>query len=435
MNLLNTLWVILSSILVLFMVGGLALFYAGMVSARNALNTLKMNFIALAIIPLIWWFIGASLAFSGSNPFVGDFHLMMFKNTSVQHIIPGVGIPLLAFLLFHMMFATISPAVISGAGVERMSFNLYCIFIALWSLCVYTTLAHWIWSDHGWLRNIGALDFAGGIVVHVAAGVSALVLAIMLKPRKYLDQQKQHNIPYVILGTIFLWFGWFGFNGGSTLAVNGIMITVIENTVLSVSMSIIAWMIIERVRGAKVNSVGVSVACIIGLVAITPSAGYVSSQSAIIIGMITSIICNIAMKFQEKIKHKIDDALDVFVCHGLSGIIGAILTGFFASNSINKDAMNGLFYGGRWLLVAQFITVIVVVFYSSLGTYLIIKLLSLFMDIRVSEEHEKLGLDITEHGVNAYSITNHDFSKNYMIKHIAKKKIAYRMNTRLKFRK
>ena len=432
MNSVNTLWVLLSTILVLFMICGLAFFYSGLVSARNALNTLKMNFVVLAIVPLVWWLLGSSLAFSGNNPYIGNVSNAFFQSINFQDIVGGSDIPLFVLIMFHMMFAAISPAVMSGAAVERMSFGKYCLFVAIWSLAVYSTIAHWVWSDHGWLEALGAIDFAGGIVVHLTAGVSALVLAIMLKPRKYKEQQYRHNVPFVLLGTSMLWFGWFGFNGGSALAVNNIMILAFLNTILATSASILTWMICAWIEDKKTNVVRSAIATVVGLVAITPAAGYVPVWAGIIIGIMAAIVCYLGMKLQARFKHKIDDALDVFVCHGLSGIVGAILTGVFASAALNPNVENGLFYGNYHLVIYQIIAVITVATFAAFMTYLIVKIMTLFGSIRVTEEEEELGLDLAQHGELAYENQKEHFSKQQLVRSLQKQKYTRAMTSKTK---
>ncbi len=404
MDYINTFWVIFSALLVWLMVFGVAFFYSGLAPERNAVNTLKMSFVAAAIIPIIWWIFGSSLAFSGSNPFFGNISDLFLSHQDLAEILAPNNIPFIAFIFFQMMFATLSPAIISGSVVGRMSFRGYCLFIILWSIIVYSTVAHWLWSEHGWLASLGVMDFAGGLVVHTTAGVSALTLAIILKPRKYTDQSKEHhNIPFVLLGVTLIWFGWFGFNAGSTLNISFLTVVASLNTLLATSSAIIIWVLLSWFEKKQSTIVGTSIATVVGLVAITPAAGFVPVWSSVLIGAITSVICYYSLKIQVKFKHKVDDVLDVFVAHGLSGIIGSLLTAVFASKLINPGGHNGLIYGNFHVIGIELIAIVSVVVFSALATYLIAKFIMLFGKLRVSDEEEKLGLDLTQHNEVAYS--------------------------------
>ncbi len=428
----NTLFVIVATTLVFFMVCGLALFYSGLVPAKNALNTIKMNFFTMAILILIWTFIGYSLSFSGSNPFIGNFNYV-FLDGLFDKYHPGNGVAMLVFASFEMMFAVIAAALISGAIVERMKFKAFICFVILWSIFFYSTVVHWVWSSSGWLANWGVFDFAGGLAIHIGAGFSALILAIMLKPRKFLQESTSHNIPFVILGVSILWFGYFGFNSGSALEVNKIAFVAFINTAIAPATAIITWVIIDNIRSKKSSAVNVAVAAVVGLVSITPSAGYVRMHSAFFISLITTCICYFAFNYINTIKNRVDDSLNVFVCHGLSGFIGVILVGVFAETSINPSIPNGLIKGQWDLLFKQTMAALIVVIFATLMTFIIISIIKLFMAIRVTEEEEKIGLDITQHGEIAYpELKPNTYLKRQLSKEIAKSKLKHATKKRFR---
>jgi Amt family ammonium transporter len=386
--------------MVFFMVCGLALFYAGLVPARNAVNTMKMNFFTLAVIPLLWVSIGYTFAFSGTNGFFGDFEYVFFRKLPGL-IISETKVPELVVAIFQMMFAVIAAALISGAVVERMKFSAFIIFIILWSLLVYSMVVHWVWSDHGWLKQMGVIDFAGGYAIHICAGFSALVLAIMVKPRKYLSETSQHNIPFVVLGACILWFGYFSFNSGSAMAVNDIAVISFINTALGAATAIITWIVLDFITKRNILTVNIAVAAVVGLVSITPGAGFIDIDHAFFTSLITTLICYFSFHFLNKLKNKVDDSLDVFVCHGLSGLVGVILVGFFATTEVNPDIPAGLLEGNYHLVLHQLFGAVVVGAYAIAVSFIIVKVLRLFMHIRVSEEEELAGLD-THHGESAY---------------------------------
>ncbi|MBN9230562.1 MAG: ammonium transporter [Legionella sp.] len=345
----NIAWVLISCALVMLMTPGLAFFYSGLVPERNALNTIKMSFICLAIIPLLWVFLGYSLVFSDNTPWIGGLkYLGLMHLHQPNPTITTIPQPL--FMFFQMMFAIISPAIISGALVGRMKFAAYMLFVVLWSLFVYVPLAHWVWGNNGWLAALGAIDFAGGIVVHISAGFSALMAAIILGPRITLRQRERpHNIPFVILGASLLWFGWFGFNAGSALAANSLAVDVAINTMLGASAAVTAWTLFSWIRGARPSAVGASAAAVIGLVAITPACGFVTPMGAVGIGACTAIITQIVLLYIHHLKY-IDDTADVFACHGIAGVLGSLLTGIFATTAVNPAGKNGVLYGNYDLL-------------------------------------------------------------------------------------
>lgn len=400
---LDSLWVGISAVLVLFMNFGLAFFYSGYVSRRNVLNTIKMSMITLGIIPIVWWFIGYSLVFSGHGGIIGGTDLIFLAGIKPDSIIEGTTVIAIAFICFQAMFASISPAIISGAGVERMKFNSYLVFIILWTIIVYCTIAHCVWNADGIASKFGAFDFAGGVVVHVSAGFSGLALAMVLKPRNVpISSQSKHNLPYTVLGFGMLWFGWFGFNAGSALNVSGITITAIGTTLFATSASMMAWLLCDLISGRAKTISGVCGSAVMGLVAITPSAGYVSISSAIFIGIITTVLSYILTKFYMKLKRKVDDTLDVFTCHGIPGFLGSILVGVFASTDINPNIPNGLIYGNASLLYKQIIVTICAASFSFIVTYVMLRILDKTIGLRVSIDDEIGGMDLLEHGEQAY---------------------------------
>lgn len=398
-------WMLVSCGLVMLMTPGLAFFYSGLVPERHALNTIKMSFICLALIPLIWALLGYSLVFSEYNQWIGG-RAYLFLNHLNAATNTANTIPPSLFMLFQMMFAVISPAIISGALVGRMKFAAYLLFVALWSLLVYVPLAHWVWGPKGWLANMGAIDFAGGIVVHISAGFSALVAALILGPRIQLPHQKDqpHNIPFVVLGASLLWFGWFGFNAGSALAANELAIHAAITTMLAASSAVTLWTIFSWLRGARPSAVGASAAAVIGLVAITPASGFVTPMGAIFIGGITALITQIALLYLNHFD-SIDDTADVFACHGVAGVIGSLLTGVFATIDVNSAGKNGVLAGNYVLLLDQLIAVAVAVAVSVIGTALILFVLKQIMNVRTTQSEEIQGIDIVEHGEKAYSHT------------------------------
>lgn len=400
----NSLWVALSAMLVLLMNFGLAFFYTGLVSGRNALNTIKMSIITLGIVPIVWWALGYSLVFTGTGKFIGTPQLSFLNAIGVNDVVSGTKVLTLAFICFQAMFASIAPAIISGSGVERMKFRAYMIFIVLWVLLVYCTLAHSFWNSNGWALAYGAFDFAGGVVVHVSAGFSGLALAMVLKPRKSSENgHGKHNLPLMVLGCGLLWFGWFGFNAGSALEVSSLAIQAVANTLFAPAAAMVVWVSCDYACGRDRTVTSICNSIIIGLVAITPSAGYVSISSAVAIGGIASLLSFIITIFYNRIKHKVDDSLDVFTCHGLPGLIGGILVGVFASHDINPAIPNGAIFGDWQLLIKQSIVTILAALFSFVATYLILLILRKTIGIRVTEEHELGGLDLSEHGEKAYN--------------------------------
>lgn len=399
----NSFWVALSAILVLLMNFGLGFFYSGLVSGRNAVNTIKMSIVTLGVVPILWWAIGYSLSFSGSGAFVGDLQEAFFNHIGINDVVSGTHVLTLSFICFQAMFASIAPAIISGSGVERLRYSSYLIFIILWVLLVYCTLAHTVWSSNGWGMHFGAFDFAGGIVVHAGAGFSGLALAMVLKPRKSnAYTHGKHNLPLMVLGCGLLWFGWFGFNAGSALELSSLTILAFANTLFATSSAMVMWVLCEYLTNKPRTITGLCNALIIGLVAITPSAGYVAISSAVAIGAIVSFLSYFITIWYNRYKHKLDDSLDVFTCHGIPGFLGGILVGVFACSSVNPAVPNGLIYGSSSLLGKQVIVTVLGAGFSFFATYLILLVMSRTIGIRVQEDHEEHGLDVAS-GEKAYN--------------------------------
>ncbi len=416
----DTAWMLISSALVLLMTPGLAFFYGGLVRSRNVLNTMMMSLVLMGIVGVTWVLWGYSLAFSYdsvgaagkdgiipviTSPFIGN--LNWFGLNGVAFDKPDSAgyastIPHQVFMVYQMMFAIITPALISGAIVERISFKAYFWFVLIWSSVVYSPLAHMVWGKGYIGATLGALDFAGGTVVHISSGVAAVVAAWMIGPRRTYPNQPAapHNVPYVLLGIGLLWFGWFGFNGGSALGANSLAAVAFVATAVASCAGGLMWMILEWVLRGKPTAVGIASGFLAGLVGITPAAGFVLPVYAILIGLITATCCFFAVSLRAKLKF--DDSLDTFPVHGVGGTVGAILTGFFATKTVNPAGADGLVYGDPSLLVKQIIAVVITYAFSAVGTFVILKLLSLVMDLRVKPESEYQGLDINEHGEEGY---------------------------------
>lgn len=401
-------FIIMSSVLVFLMTPGLAFFYAGMERRKNALNTLMSCFFICGVASVLWVAIGYSLSFGSNHAgIIGGLDKLFFNNVNLEideNLFYSAVIPEALFAVFQMMFAIITPALICGALAGRMRFTALFIFIIAWSIIVYYPLAHMVWGEGGFLNELGAVDFAGGNVVHISSGVSGLVACILLgKRREYgLVSYKPHNIPYVVLGAGLLWFGWFGFNGGSALAANGLAIHAIITTNTSAAVAMLSWMLVEKVLHGKPTVLGAATGAVVGLVAITPGAGFVPIWASMIIGFVVSPLCYI---FITKVKGKFgyDDALDAFGCHGIGGIWGGIATGLFAKSSINSVARwDGLVFGDTQLFLKQIISIVITIVFAGVATFVIVSVIKLFMPIRVTQNEEALGLDLTEHSESAY---------------------------------
>jgi Amt family ammonium transporter len=406
MNTGDTAFVLICSAMVMLMTPGLAFFYGGMVRKKNILGVLMQCFIALCVVGVTWVLYGYSLAFSPAKGFLGGWQWVGLNGVGLEPYTDyAVTIPHQAFMIFQAMFAIITPALIAGAFAERMKFSAFLAFLVLWSTFVYLPICHWVWGIGGWLRNLGALDFAGGTVVHISAGVAALVTAIMIGKRKAIKGHSPapHNLPLVVLGTGLLWFGWFGFNAGSALAANGIAVNAFVTTNTSAASAGLSWAIIEWLKNGKPTMFGVASGIVAGLVAITPAAGFVTAIGAMVIGLLVSVFCFIAVSFL-KPKLGYDDSLDAFGVHCIGGIWGALATGIFASKVVNTAGNNGLLYGNFKLLGIQAIAVLATIIFSGIMTIIIYKLIDIIIGIRVSETEEMIGLDLTQHHERAYTV-------------------------------
>lgn len=409
MNTGNTAFMMICTALVFFMTPGLAFFYGGLVRRKNVCNTMMACVAIMGLSVLLWTMFGYSLSFGGNHAgIIGDFHWAFLNDVGWEAGPYADTIPHLVFAAFQMMFAMITPALITGAVVGRMRFKALFAFIALWSFLVYYPMAHMVWGEGGFLAAIGSVDFAGGNVVHISSGVSALVLATYLGRRKGYEKTSYriHNIPFVVLGASLLWFGWFGFNAGSALAADGLAAHAFMTSAISSAAALVSWMLIDVIKDGKPTLVGASTGLVVGLVAITPGAGFVPIWSSYIIGALVSPICYFTMNF---IKHKlkIDDALDAFGCHGIGGVWGGIATGLFARTSINSVARwDGLVFGNVHLFVAQVLSIIITAAVAVVGTLICIGIIRIFTPLRVDQKEEALGLDISQHGENAYPSFN-----------------------------
>lgn len=398
-------YVLICSALVFFMTPGLAFFYGGLVRRKNVINTMMACVAIMGISIVMWVLFGYSLAFGGNHGgVIGDFRWFGFEGVTWEAGPYASNIPHIAFAIFQMMFAVITPALITGAVVGRMRFKALFIFIIMWSVLVYYPMAHMVWGEGGFLAKLGSVDFAGGNVVHISSGVSALLLAMILGRRRGYEHSiyRIHNIPFVVLGACILWFGWFGFNSGSALAANGLAAHAFLTSAVSAAAALLSWMAIDCLKEGKPTLVGASTGLVVGLVAITPGAGFVPVWSAFIIGALVSPICYFGVKFIKN-RLRIDDALDAFGCHGIGGIWGGIATGIFAKSSINPVARwNGLIFGDTKLFVAQIIGILVTILVALVGTAICVGIIRIFMPLRVSDKEEQIGLDISEHGESAY---------------------------------
>ena len=410
MNTGDTAFMLIASAMVLFMTPGLAFFYGGLVRRKNVLNTMISSIAIMGLGSAMWVLFGYSLSFSGDiSGIVGNLDWIGLNGVGLEAGSYAATIPHLAFCMFQMMFAIITPALITGAIAGRMNFKALFLFTAFWSLIVYYPLAHMVWGAGGLLGSVlGSVDFAGGNVVHISSGVSGLVLSIIIGKRRGFNKvsYRMHNIPFVVLGAMILWFGWFGFNAGSALAANGLAVHAFMTTNTSAAFAMLSFMLIDAVKHGKPTVVGAVTGAVLGLVAITPGAGFVPIWASIIIGILVSPICYFAMSVVKK-KFGYDDALDAFGCHGIGGIWGGIATGLFAQKSINSVARwDGLVFGDYHLFVAQIISILTTIVIAAVGTLVCAFLVKLIVPLRVSDEEELRGLDMTQHGENAYPSFN-----------------------------
>jgi ammonium transporter, Amt family len=399
----DTAWILISTTLVLMMTPALAFFYGGMVRKKNILSTLTLSFITMALMSIQWILWGYTLAFGPSlNGLIGSLSFLGLVGVgAAPSDTYAPTIPHLAFAAFQMTFAIITPALISGAFVERVRFRAFLLFALLWATLVYDPVAHWVWGG-GILGQIGALDFAGGTVVHITAGFSALAFAAVIRARHGFGNVdfEPHNIPYTVLGAALLWVGWFGFNGGSALAADGLAVTALVNTNTAAAAAGLVWMVLAW-SDNKPSALGIVTGAVVGLVAITPAAGYVTPLAAIAIGAVAAPISYYAIRFRQR--RRLDESLDVWACHGMAGTWGALATGLFATTTVNAAGANGLFYGNPAQLGIQLVTVLVAGVFAFTATFAIAKLLDAVVGLSVSEQEEEVGLDISEHGERAYA--------------------------------
>jgi Amt family ammonium transporter len=397
-------WVLVATALVFIMTPGLAFFYGGMVHRKNIISTMIKSIVSAGLVTVIWVSFGYSLSFGESiNGIIGNpmTHLFFKGVANGAPALQGgapLTIPLLLFAMFQLMFAIITPGLVVGAVAERIKFTSYILFIILFIILVYAPLAHWSWHPQGFLFKMGALDFAGGTVVHISAGCAALAGAIVLKSRRSKIEQQEippANIPYVLIGTGLLWFGWFGFNAGSALGANSLAVSAFATTNTAAAAAGLAWMFFDVMRGKKPSVLGFCIGAVVGLVAITPAAGFVGIPQSIFIGVVAAVISN-GLSHALKLS-RVDDTLDVFPCHGIGGMVGMLMTGIFASKAVNSAGADGLFYGNASFFLTQLKAMIIVVLYSFTVSFLIFKLIAFILPLRVSEEEEELGLDATQH--------------------------------------
>jgi len=404
----DTAWVLASAALVMFMTPGLALFYGGMVRSKNVLAMLMQNFFCLGLISVIWAALTYSLAFSGSGKWIGNLDLAWMRDAATtQPTGFALTIPPLVFLAFQMMFAIITPALITGAIADRMKWVAWVLFLALWAVLVYAPVAHWVFSPAGWLFRRGALDFAGGTVVHINAGIGALAAVLVLGKRRGWPNHAMppHSLPFTLLGAGILWFGWYGFNAGSALAGNALAAQAMVNTHMAAAAAMIGWLIVERLKSGHATTLGAASGVVAGLVAITPCAGFVAGMAPVYIGLIAGALCYLAVSL--KFRFGYDDSLDVVGVHLVGGVAGSILLGLFADISVNEFGRDGVFLGGGWGLFGdQIVAVVATIVYSFVVTYLILFVLSKVIPggIRVTPEDEDVGLDQTQHAETGYAL-------------------------------
>ncbi len=401
----DTTWLLISAALVMLMTPGLALFYGGMVRRKNVLGTIMQSFIALGVITIQWVLYGYSLAFGPDiGGVIGSLDWIGLRGVGLDpHPDYSPTVPHQAFMIFQMMFAVITPALITGAFAERFKFKTYLVFLILWATFVYDPLAHWVWGVGGWIKELGALDFAGGLVVHISSGVAALAATLVVGKRKGYGEEPMppHNLTMTLLGAALLWFGWFGFNGGSAIASGSLAASAFVVTHISTASAALSWMMAEWLHRGSPTVLGAASGAVAGLVAITPASGFVGPISAILIGFVAGGLCYSAINLKTKLRY--DDSLDVVGVHGVGGTWGALATGLLASKTINSSGADGLFFGNPSLLGIQALTVLAAWIYSFVVTLILLKILDWTMGLRVSEEHEVTGLDLSQHGETGYS--------------------------------
>jgi Amt family ammonium transporter len=400
----DTTWMLVSTALVMLMTPGLALFYGGMVRQKNVLGTIMQSFVALGLVTVQWVLIGYSLAFGPDiHGLIGNLQWFGLQGVGMEpNPAYAATIPHQAFMMFQMMFAIITPALISGAFAERFKFSTYLVFVLLWSTLVYAPLAHWVWGVGGWLRSLGALDFAGGLVVHISSGVSALAAAIIIGKRKGHghDHMPPHNLTMTLLGATLLWFGWFGFNGGSALASGALATSAFLTTHIAAATATLSWLIIEWKHRGKPTLLGAASGAVAGLVAITPASGFVGPLAALAIGLGAGAVCYFGVNIKNFFGY--DDSLDAVGVHGVGGTFGALATGLFASKAINAAGADGVFFGNPSLFLVQLLSVAVAIVYAFSVTWIILKVLDRTMGLRVQQDEEVQGLDLSQHGESGY---------------------------------
>ena len=402
----DTAWLLTSTALVMIMLPGLALFYGGLVRSKNVLSTIMQSFFGLALVSVVWVVVGFTLAFGpdvNGLGLIGGLDFAMFNGVGLEPSTTyATTVPFVLFAAFQLMFAAITPALITGAFAERKRFGAFVLFTVLWSIFVYSPIAHWVWSTDGWLFKLGALDFAGGTVVHLSSGISALIVALLIGKRVANGEPfTPHDVPMTVLGAGLLWFGWFGFNAGSAVAANGLAASAFMATNTAAAAATITWVLASYMRSRKVSVIGAACGAVAGLVAITPASGFVSVGGALIIGLIAGGLCFSATLLRERIK--VDDALDVFAVHGVGGAFGAVATGVFAT-ALVQPAYTGLLEGNVQQLVNQIIAVGATIAYAVTATFVIVKVVDVVLGIRVNKESEEAGLDLSVHGEVAYQV-------------------------------
>ncbi len=415
----DTAWIIVAAAMVLLMTPGLAFFYGGMVRGKNVLGMLAQNFVTMGVVSVLWITGVYSLAFSGKGKWIGDLHQFGLNHIWQQATgFEALTIPPLVFCAFQLMFAIITPALITGGTADRLKFGSWTLFSAIWLVVVYAPVAHWVFSPSGWLFKLGALDFAGGTVVHANAGAAALAVILVIGKRKGWPKERMrpHNVPFVLLGTGLLWFGWFGFNAGSALGANTLSAFAFVNTNTATGAALLAWMVTEKIRDGHATTLGAASGAVAGLVAITPACGFVSPMGSILIGIAAGVVCALAVGLKNKFGY--DDALDVVGVHLVGGILGALSIGLLATKMTNPAGSNGVFYKGGWTLMGhQAVAVLAVVAYSFIVTYILAQILDKTIGLRVSEDDESVGLDLSQHAETAYETTSYSdgsrFTSNF----------------------
>jgi ammonium transporter, Amt family len=406
MNTGDTAWLLVSAALVMIMTPGLALFYGGMVRRKNILGTIMQSFIIIGLISVEWILVGYSFAFGPDHGgIIGDLSWFALSGVGLTPFKDyAATVPHQAFMIYQMMFAVITPALITGAFAERFKFSTFLVFTLLWALLVYNPVAHWVWGIGGWIRNLGALDFAGGTVVHITSGVSALAAALVVGKRKGfgVDNMAPHNLPMTVLGAAILWFGWFGFNAGSALAAGDLSTSAFVATHTAAAMATLSWVFTEWIHRGKPTVLGAASGCVAGLVAITPASGFVQPMAALVIGLLAGAFCYGAVMMKGRLGY--DDSLDVVGVHCVGGTLGALATGLFATTAVNAAGANGLFFGNPRLLAIQALAVVVSLVYSFGVSFLLLKVLDKTMGLRVEKEDEVMGLDLSMHGEAGYNL-------------------------------